>query len=95
DCQQQTKAVISEHLGHRNKLVEILQKKQNEERSNFIARAEGSVDADNFIMEYHKLLEDQRELQGALEDEEDCKVIDAVAELCKVLYILEYKPTRI
>ncbi|XP_073504430.1 evC complex member EVC [Phyllobates terribilis] len=85
-CYQQTKAVISEHLGHRNKLIEILQKKQKEERCNFLARAEGSVDADHFIMEYHKLLEDQRELQSALEDEEDCKAIDAVAELCKELY---------
>ncbi|XP_069600930.1 evC complex member EVC isoform X3 [Ranitomeya imitator] len=81
---QQTKAVIAEHLGHRNKLIDILQKKQKEERCNFLARAEGSVDADHFIMEYHKLLEDQRELQGALEDEEDCKAIDAVAELCKL-----------
>ncbi|XP_073430602.1 evC complex member EVC [Dendrobates tinctorius] len=83
---QQTKAVIAEHLGHRNKLIDILQKKQKKERCNFLARAEGSVDADHFIMEYHKLLEDQRELQGALEDEEDCKAIDAVAELCKELY---------
>ncbi|KAM3936838.1 evC complex member EVC [Leptodactylus fuscus] len=86
DCSQQSKSVIAEHLGHRSKLVDILQKKQKEERLNFLARAEGSVDSDHFITEYHKLLEDQRELQGALEDEEDCKVIDAVAELCKELY---------
>ncbi|KAM4051542.1 evC complex member EVC [Anomaloglossus baeobatrachus] len=85
-CSQQTKALIAEHLGHRNKLIDILQKKQKEERFSFLSRAEGSVDADHFIMEYHKLLEDQRELQGALEDEEDCKAIDAVAELCKELY---------
>ncbi|XP_040275047.1 ellis-van Creveld syndrome protein [Bufo bufo] len=86
DSYQQTKAAIAEHLGHRNKLIDILQKKQIEERANFLARNKGSVDADHFIMEYHKLLEDQRELQGALEDEEDCKVIDAVAELGKDLY---------
>ncbi|KAG9479737.1 hypothetical protein GDO78_011655 [Eleutherodactylus coqui] len=86
DCYQQTKAAIAEHLGHRNKLIEILQKKQKEECSKFLAGAEGSVDADDFIKEYHKLLEDERELQGALEDEEDCKAIDAVAELCKELY---------
>ncbi|XP_075714111.1 evC complex member EVC [Rhinoderma darwinii] len=86
DCYQQTKAVIAEHLGHRNKLINILQKKQKEEHLCFLARAEGSVDADHFIKEYHKLLEDQRELHGALEDEEDCKAIDAVAELCTELY---------
>lgn len=86
DCCQQTKAVIAEHLGHRNKLIDILQKKQKEERLNFLARADGSVDADHFITEYHKVLEDQRELKGALEDEEDCKAIDAVAELCQELY---------
>ncbi|CAN2388574.1 endochondral bone growth [Pristimantis euphronides] len=86
DCYQETKAAIGEHLGHRNKLLDILQKKQKEERLKFLAGAEGSVDADNFIKEYHKLLEDQRELLGALEDEEDCKAIDAVAELCKELY---------
>ncbi|XP_069833500.1 evC complex member EVC [Dendropsophus ebraccatus] len=86
DCYQQTKAAIAEHLTHRNKLVDILQKKQKEERLNFLARAERSVDADHFITEYHKLVEDQRELQGALEDEEDCKAIDTVAEICKELY---------
>ncbi|XP_056411105.1 evC complex member EVC isoform X3 [Hyla sarda] len=86
DCYQQMKALIAEHMRHRNKLIEILQKKQKEERLSFLTRAEGTVDADHFITEYHKLLEDQRELQGALEDEEDCKAIDTVAELCQELY---------
>lgn len=86
DCLHQTKALITEHLGQRSKLIEILNKTQAEERLRFLERAEESADANRFIKEYHKLLETQRELYGELEDEEDCKVIDAVAELCKELY---------
>ncbi|XP_068133358.1 evC complex member EVC isoform X2 [Hyperolius riggenbachi] len=86
DCLHQIKALIMEHLGHRSKLAEILRKTQKEERLYFLQKAEGSAEADAFIKEYHKLLETQRELYGELEDEEDCKVIDAVAELCKELY---------
>ncbi|XP_072262556.1 evC complex member EVC [Pyxicephalus adspersus] len=86
DCLHQTKALITEHLGQRSKLAEILRSTQTEERLRFLEKAEGSADADKFIKDYHKLLETQRELYGELEDEEDCKVIDAVAELCKELY---------
>ncbi|XP_077333926.1 evC complex member EVC [Lithobates pipiens] len=86
DCLHQTKALITEHLGQRSKLIEILHKTQTEERLRFLEKAEGSADADRFIKEYHKLLETQRELYAELEDEEDCKVIDAVADLCKELY---------
>ncbi|KAM5193454.1 evC complex member EVC isoform 1-T3 [Mantella aurantiaca] len=86
DCLHQTKALITEHLGNRSRLTEILHKTQTEQRLRFLEKAEGSSDADRFIKEYHKLLEAQRELHGELEDEEDCKVIDAVAELCKELY---------
>lgn len=86
DCLHQTKALITEHLGQRSKLIEILHKTQTEERLRFLEKAEGSADADRFIKEYHKLLETQRELYAELEDEEDCKVIDDVADLCKELY---------
>ncbi|KAM9329147.1 evC complex member EVC [Gastrophryne carolinensis] len=86
DCLHQTKALITEHMGQRVNLVEILRKTQKEEHLHFLEKAEGSANVDQFVKEYHKLLEKQRELYGELEDEEDCKVIDAVAELCKELY---------
>ncbi|XP_075050748.1 evC complex member EVC isoform X2 [Mixophyes fleayi] len=86
DCLQETKALVREHLEHRRKLTNILQKAHKEEHVQFLEKAAGSVDADLFIKEYHKLLEKQRELYGELDDEEDCKAIDAVADLCKDLY---------
>uniref|UniRef100_A0A6I8SYF2 EvC ciliary complex subunit 1 n=1 Tax=Xenopus tropicalis TaxID=8364 RepID=A0A6I8SYF2_XENTR len=86
ECLQQTKSLISKLLTHRGKLIEILRRTQKEERLNFLSKAQGSSDPDSFIKEYHKLLEEQRELSCDLEDEEDCKALDSVADLCKELY---------
>ncbi|XP_063779495.1 evC complex member EVC isoform X2 [Pseudophryne corroboree] len=86
DCLQETKSLVREHLEHRRKLTDILHKAHKEEHLHFLESAKGTVEADRFIKEYHKLLEKQRELYGELDDEEDCKSIDAVADLCKDLY---------
>ncbi|OCT99327.1 ellis-van Creveld syndrome protein [Xenopus laevis] len=86
ECLQQTKSLLSKLLTHRGKLIEMLRRTQKEERLNFLSKAQGSSDPDSFIKEYHKLLEEQRELSCDLEDEEDCKALDSVADLCKELY---------
>ncbi|KAM4809553.1 evC complex member EVC isoform 2-T2 [Rhinophrynus dorsalis] len=86
ECLQQTKALVATLLVNRGKLIDLLRKAQKEERLTFLNRSQGSADPDNFIKEYHKMLEEQRELHYDLEDEEDCKAIDAVADLCKDLY---------
>ncbi|KAG8453481.1 hypothetical protein GDO86_000202 [Hymenochirus boettgeri] len=85
-CHQETKNLISKLLAHRSKLVEILKKTQKEERQNFLNKAQGSGDPTSFIKEYHNLLEEQRDLYCDLEEEEDSKAVDSVADLCKDLY---------
>ncbi|XP_053314242.1 evC complex member EVC [Spea bombifrons] len=86
DCLKQTKSLVTKLLELRAKLLEILRKSQKEERLMFLSKAQESADTDSFIKEYHKLLEKQHELLCDLEDEEDSKAIDAVADLCKDLY---------
>ncbi|XP_075425715.1 evC complex member EVC isoform X2 [Ascaphus truei] len=86
ECFQQTKALVTKLLGHRSKLIDGLRKTQKEEQLSFLNKAQDIADPDSFIQAYHKLLEKQRELCCDLEEEEDCKAIDAVADLCKDLY---------
>ncbi|XP_053556276.1 evC complex member EVC [Bombina bombina] len=86
DCLRQTKLLVSKHLENRVKLVESLRNMQKEEELTFLQKAQGTSDANSFIKEYHKLLEKQKEFSCDLEDEEDCKVIDDVADLSKDLY---------
>ncbi|KAM4710276.1 evC complex member EVC [Discoglossus pictus] len=85
-CLQQTKSLVTKLIEHRTKLIDSLRRMHKEEEREFLNEAQGTADSDIFIKEYHKLLEKQRELACDLEDEEDCKTIDAVADLCKDLY---------
>ncbi|KAM8939545.1 evC complex member EVC [Pelodytes ibericus] len=85
-CLKQSKSLVSKLLELRGKLLDILRKSQKEERLTFLNKAPEPADAEGFIKEYHKLLEKQHELLCDMEDEEDSKTIDAVADLCKDLY---------
>ncbi|XP_029447054.1 ellis-van Creveld syndrome protein isoform X2 [Rhinatrema bivittatum] len=86
ECLQQTKDLILKLLSQRGKQMEGLRQTQKDEQVHFLSKAQQALNPNDFLKEYHELLEKQREMWGNWEDEEDCKTTEAVTDLCKELY---------
>ncbi|XP_078534613.1 evC complex member EVC [Lissotriton helveticus] len=86
ECLQQTKDLIKKLLQLRTKQTEKLRRAQKGEQVTFLTSVQQTAEPLEFLKDYHKLMEKQREIWCDLEEEEDCKTTEAVADLCKDLY---------
>ncbi|XP_038600780.1 ellis-van Creveld syndrome protein [Tachyglossus aculeatus] len=78
------KDVVGKHLADRTAAMEELTAAQEEERETVLGEAAG--DSHKWLKAFHELLEKQRLSRFDLEEEEDRKATDAVAELCQELH---------
>lgn len=86
ECLQQTKDLIKKLLQLRTEQTEKLRRAQKGEQVTFLTSVQQTAEPLEFLKDYHKLMEKQREIWCDLEEEEDCKTTEAVADLCKDLY---------
>ncbi|XP_074947990.1 evC complex member EVC isoform X3 [Phalacrocorax aristotelis] len=86
ECIQQSKDLILKRLECRAKKREEFKHRQKAEQGSFLSKTFHIKDVHDFLKAYHELLEKHRQAQWELEEEDDCKSTEAVADLYKELY---------
>ncbi|XP_009575878.1 PREDICTED: ellis-van Creveld syndrome protein-like, partial [Fulmarus glacialis] len=86
ECIQQSKDLILKRLECRAKKREEFKHRQKAERGSLLSKTFHIKDVNDFLKAYHELLEKHRQAQWELEEEDDCKSTEAVADLYKELY---------
>ncbi|XP_069059113.1 evC complex member EVC [Pleurodeles waltl] len=86
ECLQQTKDLIKKLQQNRSEQTEKLRRAQKGEQVTFLTSIQQTAEPLEFLKDYHNLMEKQREIWCDLEEEEDCKTTEAIADLCKDLY---------
>uniref|UniRef100_U3K4H1 EvC ciliary complex subunit 1 n=1 Tax=Ficedula albicollis TaxID=59894 RepID=U3K4H1_FICAL len=86
ECMQQSKDLILKRLEHRAKKKEGFKHRQEAEQESLLSKTFLTEDVHNFLKAYHKLIQKHWQAQWDLEEEDDCKSTEAVADLYKELY---------
>ncbi|NXJ94370.1 EVC protein, partial [Corythaixoides concolor] len=86
ECIQQSKDLILKRLECLAKKREELKHTQKAEQGSLLSKTFRIEDVQYFLKAYHELLEKHRQAQWELEEEEDYKSTEAVADLYKELY---------
>ncbi|XP_010001442.1 PREDICTED: ellis-van Creveld syndrome protein [Chaetura pelagica] len=86
ECIQQSKDLILKQLECRAKKREEFKCRQKAEQGDLLSKTLHIEEINNFLKTYHELLEKHRQAQWELEEEDDCKSTEAIADLYKDLY---------
>ncbi|NWR59745.1 EVC protein, partial [Bucorvus abyssinicus] len=86
ECIQQSKNLILKQLECRAKKREEFKDRQKAEQGSLLSKTFHNNNVRDFFKAYHELLEKHRQAQWELEEEDDCKSTEAVADLYKELY---------
>ncbi|XP_040449768.1 ellis-van Creveld syndrome protein isoform X3 [Falco naumanni] len=86
ECMQQSKDMILKQLECRAKKREELKNRHKAEQGSLLSKTFRNEDVHDFLKAYHELLEKHRQAQWELEEEDDFKSTEAVADLYKELY---------
>ncbi|NXG46419.1 EVC protein, partial [Psilopogon haemacephalus] len=86
ECIQQSKDLISRELECHEKKRKELKDRQKAEQQSLLSKSFNEEDVNDFLKAYHELLEKHGQAQWELEEEDDCKSTEAVADLYKELY---------
>ncbi|XP_054247574.1 evC complex member EVC [Indicator indicator] len=86
ECIQQSKDLILRELECREKKRKEFKDREKAEQESLLSKTFHNEDINDFIKAYHELLEKHRQAQWELEEEDDCKSTEAVADLYKELY---------
>ncbi|XP_064007545.1 evC complex member EVC isoform X4 [Pogoniulus pusillus] len=86
ECIQQSKdLILREQECHKKKRKEFKDRQKAEQESLF-SKSSHNEDVNDFLKVYHELLEKHQQAQWEVEEENDCKSTEAVADLYKELY---------
>uniref|UniRef100_A0A8D0GR75 EvC ciliary complex subunit 1 n=1 Tax=Sphenodon punctatus TaxID=8508 RepID=A0A8D0GR75_SPHPU len=94
ECLQQGKALTMKLLAGRAKKVESLRQAQEYEQRSLLGKEHQVGDLDKFLKAYHEVLEQQRQAECDLEDDNDCEITEAVIDLYKMLYSLSSRTLK-
>ncbi|XP_071600079.1 evC complex member EVC isoform X1 [Heliangelus exortis] len=86
ECTQQSKDLIMKSLEQRGKKREELKQRQKAEEGNLLSKTFHIEEVHDFLKAYHELLEKHQQEQWELEEEDDWRSTEAVADLYKDLY---------
>ncbi|NXN31284.1 EVC protein, partial [Nycticryphes semicollaris] len=86
ECIQQSKDLILKRLECRSKKTEEIKHRQKAEQGSLLSKTSHNKDVPGFLKAYHELLENHRQAQWELEEEDDSGSTEAVADLYKELY---------
>ncbi|XP_012407792.2 ellis-van Creveld syndrome protein isoform X1 [Sarcophilus harrisii] len=83
---QRGKDLIKTSLARREAMIEKMSLAHKQERVHLLGKAQKMTDPGEVIKAYHEVLEKQRLTRYDLEEEDDIKTTEAVADLCQELY---------
>ncbi|XP_074130245.1 evC complex member EVC isoform X3 [Sminthopsis crassicaudata] len=83
---QRGKDLIKTSLARREAVIEKMSLAHKQERVHLLGKAQKMTDLGEIIKAYHQVLEKQRLIRYDLEEEDDIKTTEAVADLCQELY---------
>ncbi|NXG59773.1 EVC protein, partial [Hemiprocne comata] len=86
ECIQQSKDLILKRLECRARKREEFKHRQKVEQGDLLSKTVHIEEVNDFLKTYHELLEKHRQAQWELEEEDDCKSTEAIADLYKELY---------
>ncbi|XP_053113980.1 evC complex member EVC isoform X2 [Hemicordylus capensis] len=86
ECIQLGKDLIQKYLMSHTKKIECLKELQEDEQRDLLSKSKQLESLDEFLKAYHEMTKCQRKARCNLEEESDCEICEALADVYKKLY---------